>query len=160
MVWIKGICKDSSIVCACTHSHSLIIFIVTTGIVYVKLWNRFGVEVMLEISVPEAPSLNVGQDTSYPNWGSSWFSLGPWGKHQGSTLIRPWLLPAISFAIRESSHDTDGVIKWCTKNTFPTYAELLHQERSWMGELQAFRAIWKLAFVGLQSLSLCYWYWK
>jgi hypothetical protein len=60
---------------------------------------QVGLAVMLCTCIWEVPSLNIGQDTSYPYWGFSWSSLVPSGKWWDSASIRLWPLHSNSIAI-------------------------------------------------------------
>jgi hypothetical protein len=46
---------------------------------------------------------NLSWETSYPDWGYSWFYLVPPGKSWNSTSIRPWPLPSKPFPTHHSS---------------------------------------------------------
>jgi hypothetical protein len=83
------------------------------------------------ICIQEVPSLNLSQDTNYPDR-LSWFSSVPPDKSWDMLLIRPWLLPstALKFIIHCSPviwcyriWVTDSIIKYNTigKDSHMTY---------------------------------------
>jgi hypothetical protein len=65
--------------------------------------NSFFLHLGLQICIQEVLASNLGMDTSYPDWGFSWFSSVPTGIYLDNTSIRSQPFPSKSFPTHYSS---------------------------------------------------------